>query len=55
MTPISALIAAKACLSMSEYHELHGEYEKAIQQAQQAIMFISEWQYMVKHESEQAA
>lgn len=55
MTPVSSLIAAKACLSMSEAHELHGEYDKAIQQAQQAILFISEWQYMVKAESEVTA
>jgi hypothetical protein len=52
MTPITSLIAAKACISMSEAHELHKEFDKAIKQAQQAVLFLSEWQYMLKAESE---
>lgn len=52
MTPINALIAAKACISASEAAELQKRYPEAIKQAQQAILFLSEWQYMVKAESE---
>ena len=52
MTPINSLIAAKACISASEAAELHKDFAKAVQQAQQAILFISEWQYMLKAESE---
>ena len=55
MTPITSLIAAKACISMSEAHELHKDYAKAIQQAQQAVLFLSEWQYMLKSEAERVA
>ena len=52
MTPISALIAAKSCIALSEAAELQKEYDKAIKQAQDAILWLAEWQYRVKEESE---
>lgn len=50
MTPISALIAAKSCIALSEAAELQKRYPEAIKQAQDAIVWLAEWLAAVKEE-----